>query len=651
MQENFFSSALLCFKKDDYQSAFDHLQKLHVKEATRLLLSFKKNNTRHFSNPAFWTQLASVANNMSGFFETSYAPKIFYYYWNNFPSSGLSLFEYLLTNKPELLIQSLRQNEVFLSEEKWEKLNFEFYTDQSLSNHLLFIELLRKEKKVVQNKIKLYAEKLKQLSYPELIVIAGGWFYELTLSEPVDISGSTLYDSVSALSECLNYYRSISSGKQEQGNRRSEPVFQSMLFDEPEQFYKKNISWFSNLMEVFIYDEKFTKGVIHSYCYDSSFDVRMEGRSMQLFCSNPDLLKRWKLHGGKLEYFQYRLNAAAEEMFALERKELPAEKNDLYTEIAGKEYLKTQLLAKYYSVGLMDREFLLAINTVVNAFRASGIKHNEEFIRVDEAESFTKIVDNVVKDARQTDKILEFLSTDVKTEDTNLFLKPFLLYEGSYYILTEVFACNNTPVSLINAWLLSNKENAKEEVGQMEEELNKLLNKIGFVSFNSIGYNDKKGSSTEFDIIAQYEETILLIEMKRTRISDTLKDNHLDFSNNVLSAAMQLYRNEQVILRAPEFLMQQFALKENPLPQSLKVEKWVVSQSFEHDHEIIDGCLKISLFELQEAIEEICDNLIAEKDKPYLLIERIRNNVYWQDKPIDDNMTPGFQFVYSELSL
>jgi hypothetical protein len=651
MQQNYFSTALSFFKKENYQCAFDCLQKLSVKEATRLLLSFKKSNTKHFSNPAFWTELVSVSNSMPGLFETVYAPKIFYYYWSNFPFSGLSLFQYLLKNKPELLIQSLRQNEVFLSDEKWEKLHFEFYTDQAVSNHLLFIEILRKGSKVVQNKIKTFEEKLIQLRYPELIVLAGAWFNRLVLSQPGDISGSKSYDSVCALSECLSYYRSITSGKQEHDDQFKEPIFQAMLFDEPEEFYDKNIGWFSNLMALFIHNEKFTKDVIHSYCYDKSFDVRMADRSIQLFCSNPELFKLWKLSGGKLEYFQYRLNTAAEEIFVFERNKLPAEKNDLYIEIAWKEYFKTELLADYYSVGKMDRDFLLGINTVVNGFRANGIKDNENFLRNETAISLTGIINKVVKEPGQTDKSLTFLSTDVKLEDTNLFLKPFLLHEGNYYILTEVLACNNTPVSLINAWLLSNKENAKEEVGSMEERLSNLLNKIGFVSFNSINYNNQKGSSTEFDIIALYKETILLIEMKRTRISDTLKDNHLDFSNNVLSAAMQLYRNEQVILNNPAFLNEQFSLKGNSLPQNLKIEKWIVSQSFEHDHEIIDGCLKISLFELEEVIEEICTNSIAEKETPYLLIERIRKNVYWQDKPIDDNMTPDFPSVFSEISV
>jgi hypothetical protein len=57
------------------------------------------------------------------------------------------------------------------------------------------------------------------------------------------------------------------------------------------------------------------------------------------------------------------------------------------------------------------------------------------------------------------------------------------------------------------------------------------------------------------------------------------------------------------------------------------------------------------LFELEEVIEEICTNSIAEKETPYLLIERIRKNVYWQDKPIDDNMTPDFPSVFSEISV
>lgn len=636
MQQSEFSLALNAFKNADDKLAFKAVNRLPLQEAVRLLLSLDSLKSKPFRRHLFWDGLVDHCNQLSEVLQTVYAAKLIHFYWRYFPESGSVFFEYLEKNKPVLLIQTIRNNGVFLNEEKWKRLNWKVTGNPFINRHLAFIKKLVLNADQREAKIAQFRSRLSQLGDADFLNLLAGWYYQITLLTTVDLFNPGINDQLFAINDSINFYRSVRSNNDWPATLTEEQLNLDEIVD---------VDWLVEMMDLFVERHQFTSNVVQTYCYDLAFDITHEEQKYKLICTEPEKYRKWRKNGHKILYFQDSIRREAEEMNGNRYDH----GSDEYEQLVLIEQEKTKLLGSYYGIGSTDVDALKDLVLVKTRLWEDALQNAGQLLRIESTETINRFIQHSSISPERSLKVRQRLSTDMTKDEVNLVLKPLLQNRDQFYLLNQSLISTDIATSTINSWLLDlqGTDTAKQEVHEMEKQLADLFLMNDIAAKANIGYQMPDGSKAEFDVVAYHNNHLLLIEMKRTRISDTLLDTQVDFNNNLLTAAMQLYRNEMFIRENPDLFINHFPFLNKENIPFLHIEKWIISNSFEHDHELVDGCLKVSLFELQSVLKEL--NRLPLLNKLMQIKRMIRSEEFWQERvPDDDGLTPGFPLVYWE---
>lgn len=154
----------------------------------------------------------------------------------------------------------------------------------------------------------------------------------------------------------------------------------------------------------------------------------------------------------------------------------------------------------------------------------------------------------------------------------------------------------------------------KTELQKTSKEMEAFLaEKFKVRNFNAFVFEESSRIDGDIDIFVNDGKTQLLIQLKRTRLKLDLAADYKEQMEVDLKAAGQI---NQAIISLKENPELGIAIFENPV-------KWVVTTSFERVLTEIDGCLKVSYFDLLWALRYVkFDSLVdlvkyVEEDRPF----------------------------------
>jgi tetratricopeptide (TPR) repeat protein len=173
----------------------------------------------------------------------------------------------------------------------------------------------------------------------------------------------------------------------------------------------------------------------------------------------------------------------------------------------------------------------------------------------------------------------------------NVFFKPFISLGDYYFTPVSFFANNEWFYTMAQNALRAKKENEREETRSMEQNLGEELRACN--SNWKVLVADKKfenGIQGDVDVMVSDDKDTLFMQLKRPYFRLTPKDSYYEIQHD-LKAVSQLNESERFLSLENEF----FTLKHKPT-------KWYVSSSYEEIGKEMEGCRKVSYFDILHAL-------------------------------------------------
>ena len=247
-------------------------------------------------------------------------------------------------------------------------------------------------------------------------------------------------------------------------------------------------------------------------------------------------------------------------------------------------------------------------------------------------------------DIKEAEAILTFWSNDLCMLANNLkkqsnipvpeFHERPILQLGRYgFQLPWLMATQNNSTAAINNLrrIGCRRGGRKNETHRIEHRLEELFETKGFAFVKAYQpIKTLKDDPGEIDLICFLDGHLFILEIKSTYIRKTPQDAWIHYTTTLRKAAQQLRRKHAAVLLAldnDEDLRANLRISHQT--NEITTHAWIVDTSIEHDQEIIDGFLKVSLEGL----------LIILRDEQYLL-----RGILLQDEPfqINDFFPDGF---------
>lgn len=250
--------------------------------------------------------------------------------------------------------------------------------------------------------------------------------------------------------------------------------------------------------------------------------------------------------------------------------------------------------------------------------------------------SWVKGSSNTVK-KKKMDQILNFWSCDLYNEvDVSTFQqKPFYKIDDFIFQFPWLTAYQNLNTTMINyvRKLHKNRSELRAETDNIELNLAGKFKNAGFRVFCQYQPLDREVG--EIDLIAIYENHVIVAEVKSTYIKSSIQEIY-EYRNFTLNkAAYQL--SKKVTYVRDEFLNQHFENIED-----VKIQSWIIDTTLEFDHQYFDRHLKISMDEVIVSLKGKTDfmNIIVdgsfnmEKENntvdPIQFIDDVENDRFWK---------------------
>ncbi|ENX02753.1 hypothetical protein F900_01201 [Acinetobacter modestus] len=249
---------------------------------------------------------------------------------------------------------------------------------------------------------------------------------------------------------------------------------------------------------------------------------------------------------------------------------------------------------------------------------------------------------------KKMSQILKFWCCDLYDEDdkSSYMQKPFYKIDDFIFQFPWLTAYQNVNTAVINyvRKLHKNRQELREETDTIEKRLAEKLQKVGFQVFCQ--YQPLQGNAGEIDIIAIYENHVIVAEVKSTYIKSSIQEIY-EYRNFTLNkAAYQLTKKV-------EYVKSEFIYNYLKNIEDVKVHSWIVDTTLEFDHEYFDNHLKISLDEIiitlngdTNFMSSIVNGSFEEKENrnvidPLEFIQAIESNDFWEKQLInyDDYMS------------
>jgi len=386
----------------------------------------------------------------------------------------------------------------------------------------------------------------------------------------------------------------------------------------------------------------FITTILDSYCFDESYDIRVDEKGFHLYCNDYDAYFRWKLNGAKLNSWILKCEEDALKKVIQEAKDVPGDNPEEL--LVNLQEFKNDILAEnllnYYNLRDAEDFPISGLIEIVNDFSFSGYKHwvtpldklyqydadnwykhilkAEDDILADE--NYTEFVKELKSygDSKRANEIQKLLILDTDRisfkqhnpfqPKVNIYRTPFIKINNTLLSFTAIIGEARSGLYLIEnslRWLSKdwNLLLRKKQTDEMEKRLadifkEKRWKNVVFGLKYDVGVAEKEG---DFDVLV-YEKGILLqIELKRSQLRFTLEEAQNEKIQSIEKAARQLQKGKKFIEENPAWIKEQLGLK--PEDELKEIYSLHISTSFENDHELINGsCKKISLFELEEIL-------------------------------------------------
>lgn len=247
------------------------------------------------------------------------------------------------------------------------------------------------------------------------------------------------------------------------------------------------------------------------------------------------------------------------------------------------------------------------------------------------------------------EKIIDFWSHDLKAGKTNnikyptLFEKPFIKIDDYEFVFPWLMSFSGTsPMTFINSLLrvhtnrmelleTGKKHNVrKEEVSRSEKNLAEFFKRLGFEVED--GYTHSKEAEKygvqDMDIVASKDSHLFILELKSTYIRETLESNWIYKTGRIRKAGHQLKKRRRYIEKLLEEDNKKFIDK---FGRPEHIHTWIVDTSFESDHLYVDDSLKISMFELINALTTDSQSFYPNGFNVDKFIENVKSEKLWEN--------------------
>ena len=277
---------------------------------------------------------------------------------------------------------------------------------------------------------------------------------------------------------------------------------------------------------------------------------------------------------------------------------------------------------------LMMHSFIICENRMPITFALENDKSKKMSSWITEGSNNQKL--------KQMKKILKFWSFDLYDEnDQSTYMqKPFYRIDDFIFQFPWLTAFQNLNTAMINyvRKLHKNRLELKSETDQIELNLAEKLDRIGFQVFCQ--YVPSEGNAGEIDLIAMYDNHVIVAEVKSTYIRSSIQEIY-EYKKFVLNKASYQLDNKV------EYIKRHFLSRHFEDINDVIIHSWIIDTTLEFDHEYFGNHLKVSLDEViitsnceSEFMQKLVDEQFdIEKDEvkidPIQFLESIEKNTFW----------------------
>ena len=277
---------------------------------------------------------------------------------------------------------------------------------------------------------------------------------------------------------------------------------------------------------------------------------------------------------------------------------------------------------------LMMHGFIIGENRMPMTFALENDKSKKMSSWITEGSNNQKL--------KQMKKILKFWSFDLYDEnDQSTYMqKPFYRIDDFIFQFPWLTAFQNLDTAMINyvRKLHKNRLELKSETDQIELNLAEKLDRIGFQVFCQ--YVPSEGNAGEIDLIAMYDNHVIVAEVKSTYIRSSIQEIY-EYKKFVLNKASYQLDNKV------EYIKRHFLSRHFEDINDVIIHSWIIDTTLEFDHEYFGNHLKVSLDEViitsnceSEFMQKLVDEQFdIEKDEvkidPIQFLESIEKNTFW----------------------
>ena len=277
---------------------------------------------------------------------------------------------------------------------------------------------------------------------------------------------------------------------------------------------------------------------------------------------------------------------------------------------------------------LMMHGFIIGENRMPMTFALENDKSKKMSSWITEGSNNQKL--------KQMKKILKFWSFDLYDEnDQSTYMqKPFYRIDDFIFQFPWLTAFQNLNTAMINyvRKLHKNRLELKSETDQIELNLAEKLDRIGFQVFCQ--YVPSEGNAGEIDLIAMYDNHVIVAEVKSTYIRSSIQEIY-EYKKFVLNKASYQLDNKV------EYIKRHFLSRHFEDINDVIIHSWIIDTTLEFDHGYFGNHLKVSLDEViitsnceSEFMQKLVDEQFdIEKDEvkidPIQFLESIEKNTFW----------------------
>jgi hypothetical protein len=445
----------------------------------------------------------------------------------------------------------------------------------------------------------------------------------------------------------------------------------------------ETLEQFGKLIAAVVKKNDFLHGTIYEFCFDDDYRYRFDGNHLTIYPIDIPAESDWDFNGRKLSALHsYWLNRAVLDYLQsdLSNQQFGLPENNDFNRLA---YLKAcQVYLQLDEVFGLDSEIALPNGTQVDLFKAihslelmtaffnvsyiakfqknlqesgnwiaalshlmlEGIATGENRFPLTWAEpsekaerikSWTVSEQCPGGDIKAAKAILEFWTNDLKKLKVNLIRVPDMptpelneqpiIQLGIYGIqLPWLMASQNNSTAAVNNLrrIGCRRKGRKDETHRIESRLGDLFRSRGFAVIQA--YQPEvidDFDPGEVDLICYQGIHLFILEVKSTYLRKTKKEAWIHRTSTLRKAAQQLHRKQIAVRHAIE--SDETLLSNLQLPsggKKLRIHAWIVDTSIEHDQEMVEGYLKVSLEGLIVILRNdrhlLSGNLLLEESLP-----------------------------------